>query len=326
MENKEQNTAEVSAQNAKPKNKFKFWDSWFGLYVITFILIFVGQLIGSFCTVICTVAGVMIPKFAPFLQMYGMYIMFAGIWIVFLLWFFLIKRNRPLMVTFMPKLRGNNWKGLLIGLIVGGGQNTLCIMSAYIHGDIELHFSQFNIIYLLLLFFAVFVQSSAEELSCRAYLFYKLQNRYNIPAVSIFVSSMFFGLFHLGNEGITILSFINIVAVGVFYAMIVYYTDSLWCVFAAHASWNFTQNIIFGLPNSGLPSSYSIISMNMDTAKNSFFYNIAFGVEGTYFADIVLIASCIILFLFKKKIASKEKYDIWTGSYVPNEVLTDKNK
>lgn len=320
MENKGQDIAEISAQNTKQKNKFKFLDSWFGLYVITFSLILLGQSTGLVSTLLCVVAGFLMPKFAPFLKMYGMYIMFAGIWVVFLLWFYFIKRNRPLMATFTPQLKGNNWKGLLIGLLIGGGQNTLCIMAAYIHGDIELHFSAFNIIYLLLLFFAVFVQSSAEELSCRAYMLYKLQNRYNIPAVSIFVSSMFFGALHLGNEGITILSFVSIVATGVFYAMIVYYTDSLWCVFAAHASWNFTQNIIFGLPNSGIPSSYSIITMNLDTAKDSFFYNKAFGVEGTYFADIVLIVSCIILFLLKKKIAAKEKYDIWTGTYVPNQV------
>ena len=57
-------------------------------------------------------------------------------------------------------------------------------------------------------------------------------------------------------------------------SLMVYYMDSLWCAFAVHTAWNFTQNILFGLPNSGINVPYSVFKLNAATARDSFAYNI----------------------------------------------------
>ena len=112
---------------------------------------------------------------------------------------------------------------------------------------------------------------------------------------------MLFAILHLGNEGVTALSVLNIFVVGILFAFMVYYMDSLWCAMAMHAAWNFTQNILFGLPNSGLVSPYSVFRLDAAAAKSSFAYNVGFGIEGTLFADAVLILACVCMYLWGRR-------------------------
>ena len=65
-----------------------------------------------------------------------------------------------------------------------------------------------------------------------------------------------------------------------------------------HTGWNFTQNLLFGLPNSGLVSEASVFGLDAASARNSFVYNVDFGVEGAMpavLADILLGVICLIL-------------------------------
>ncbi len=47
---------------------------------------------------------------------------------------------------------------------------------------------------------------------------------------------------------------------------------------AMHTAWNFMQNIVLGLPNSGANVPYSIFKLE-EGASNSFFYDTGFGIE-----------------------------------------------
>ena len=71
--------------------------------------------------------------------------------------------------------------------------------------------------------------------------------------------------------------------------------------FAGHTGWNFCQSIIFGLPNSGSVFPYSIMKLEASNARDSFFYNCSFGVEGTVFSVIVLVLACVVLFALGQK-------------------------
>ena len=130
------------------------------------------------------------------------------------------------------------------------------------------------------------------------------------PVVAIVGNSLLFALLHLANHGVTILSVLNIFLVGILFSLMVYYMDSLWCAFAVHTAWNFTQNILFGLPNSGINVPYSVFKLNAATARDSFAYNVGFGIEGTVFADIVLLAACVLLYLWGRK-HGKKSMDVW---------------
>ena len=86
--------------------------------------------------------------------------------------------------------------------------------------------------------------------------------------------------------------------------------DSLWCAMAAHTAWNFTQNMILGLPNSGIVSPFSVFKLDAASAVNSYAYNVGFGIEGTVMAIIVLIVSSVLIFvLYHKK--DVRPYDPW---------------
>jgi hypothetical protein len=65
--------------------------------------------------------------------------------------------------------------------------------------------------------------------------------------------------------------------------------------------WNFTQNFLFGLPNSGLVSEASVFHLDAATGISNWIYSYEFGVEGgvpAVFIDLVLIA--VILWCAKR--------------------------
>ena len=226
------------------------------------------------------------------------YAMFAGIWIVVILYCAIGRKNvsRPVLRSLYTDLKGNNWRGILIGTAIGGLLNALCILIAYLHGDISLSYRGFYPMWLWYVFTCVIIQSAAEELICRGFLYQRLMRRYRSPILAILWNSLFFALLHLGNEGVTVLSIINIFLAGLMFSLIVYYLDSMWAAFMAHAAWNYMQNIVFGLPNSGMQAEFSIL--RLDLASDSLAYCRSFGIEGTVVADIVLALFCLAIFLW----------------------------
>lgn len=77
-----------------------------------------------------------------------------------------------------------------------------------------------------------------------------------------------------------------------------------------HTAWNFTQNIIFGLPNSGNVVPYSIFKLDAGSAVKNFAYDPGFGIEGTALSCVVQAAVVIIIFLWGRKHGAKPT-DIW---------------
>ena len=241
----------------------------------------------------------------------GTYLSFIGMWIVLLALCAAFKSNRPILKALWTTPKGNNIKMLLIGLLIGFATNAICIGAAALHKDIFLYFDSFPVIPLILLFVSVFIQSSAEEAVCRGFLYQRLRKSYKNPWVAILVNPLLFAAMHLPNPGMTLLALLNIIIVGILFGAMVYYFDSIWMAMAAHAAWNFTQNVIFGLPNSGIVSAYSIFKLDASTARNSAFYNVEFGVEGTIIALVVLSVSTLIAIYIGEKRQMKST-DIWS--------------
>ncbi len=312
---------EGSGTVASKKPRHKFTDNFVFYMLAAFLLVLVGQILGMILVYLPigivygadAALSALVPEysivngieFSPLLATASQYLFCIGMWLVCLLWF-LKKDNRFLYKTIGTAEKGNNIPMFLLGLLIGAVTNGLCILAAYLHGDIYMYYDSFKPLPLLLIFVSVFIQSSAEELICRCYLYRKLLNRYN-PAVSILVSSLLFSLLHAGNPGVGIIALIDIFLSGLQFALMVYYFDSLWCAFAAHTAWNFTQNILFGLPNSGLVVPFSIFKLDAASATDSLFYNVGFGVEGTIFAVIIEAAACLLIFLWGRNRARKKE-------------------
>lgn len=293
--------------------KNKIVDTLPVLYLETVILMVLGQFLGSFIFGIPVgIAYARNPEIlnSAFLNTTLMYVIFLGIWAVALFWIGIRKRNRPILQAVGTKPQGNNWKYLLFGLVLGFVLNGFCILIAWLHHDIVLTYDAIHPLWFVVVFLTVFIQSSAEELLCRGFLYQKLRRSYKNPVVAIVGNALLFALLHLANDGVTVLSVLNIFLVGILFSLMVYYMDSLWCAFAVHTAWNFTQNILFGLPNSGINVPYSVFKLNAATARDSFAYNVGFGIEGTFFADIVLLAACVLLYLWGRK-HGKKSMDVW---------------
>ena len=194
---------------------------------------------------------------------------------------------------------GNTWKLFGLGLLVGFAMNALCILAAYLHGDLDFSVGRFDLPYLLGALGCVCVQSGAEELLCRGYMFGAVRERYNVWVAGI-VNAFLFGALHLANPGVTVLSVVNIVLFGLALSVAMAKMESLWFCVAVHTAWNFSQSIFFGLPNSGIVSQGSFL--HLEAATDSVLYSTAFGVEGTITTSLVLlILSLIVLLCARRK-------------------------
>lgn len=280
----------------------KWYDNVLWICIISYAIIYITQNVGGWIT----------PKLVRFLFTSGllkaneytytflMYILFIYIWIVVFFVIFIFKNNHYIIDKITTKSKGNNIAYLFLGLLVGLVLNGFCALIAMINGDFTLRFSQFEIFPAIGLLFAVFVQSSAEELLCRGFMYHRLLKSTNSPTFAIIFNSLFFAALHLFNNGMSILPFYCIFIFGVLTSMIVYYFDSLWMVMGLHAMWNFTQSILFGLPNSGINVPYSIFKIG-GSVKGSFAYNPTFGLEGTILSCALMTICCVALYLWKSK-------------------------
>lgn len=261
--------------------------------LIALLIALLGQIAGDF------LVGLAIKGFgitdASTLFLF-MYLSMIGVDLLVLLYTLLCER--PIFRSFcrraVPGGRGNTWKLFGVGLLAGFAMNALCILAAWLHGDIVLSVGRFRPLYLLAALVCVCVQSGAEELVTRGYMMGAIRDRYNVW-VAAAVNSLFFGALHLLNPGITVLSFVNIVAVGLALSVVMIKLESLWFCIAMHTAWNFSQSIFFGLPNSGIVSEGSLF--HLEAARGSVLYSAAFGVEGAITTTLVLLALtlCVLL-------------------------------
>lgn len=247
------------------------------------------------------------------------YTVTAGAVIVLAIVCSVIKKNRFILRSFLPRGAWKNHKinvvedtyqasqentagNLLLGLFIGFLTNFACILCAMIHGDVRfsLNFSFSMIPVLIYALLMVFIQSSSEELWCRGFMYERICIRYPLLAAAA-ANGLFFGGLHLFNENVSVLAMADLIICGISYSLVRWYTGSIWTVMGIHTMWNFTQNFLFGLPNSGLVSQVSLFRLDASAGTGNLVYDYGFGVEGALPA---LIADCllgiVVLILAKK--------------------------
>ena len=287
--------------------RFRWYDHIILAVLFSLVLVILGQLLSII------VINLVIRRFdlsSPFLTTFFEYFQTFGSWLVPILYFAVFRHRRPILKAVGTKPKGNNAKYLFLGLLIGFGLNFCCAFVAMLNRDIHVTFNTFDPFAFLALLFAVFVQSSSEELIDRGYLYQVLKKGYRNKWVAIIGNAIVFSMMHALNPGVTILALANIFFSGLMFSMFVYYFDSLWCAFGIHTGWNFTQSILLGLPNSGLVVPYSIFVLDTASASNSFVYNVAFGIEGTVFSTVLLALACVIIFVIGER-RGQEPTDIW---------------
>jgi membrane protease YdiL (CAAX protease family) len=137
------------------------------------------------------------------------------------------------------------------------------------------------------------IQGPAEELLFRGYVFENVREQWGLPW-AIATSSVSFALLHAPNPAFGVLPFINLVLFGVAMALYKARLDAgqLWGVFGIHTVWNWLQQVVFGLPNSGVPTvrENTLFLVTPNTSLPEPIWGGGFGPEGSLGATLVLLA------------------------------------
>jgi membrane protease YdiL (CAAX protease family) len=137
------------------------------------------------------------------------------------------------------------------------------------------------------------IQGPAEEVLFRGYIFENVRAEWGLRW-AVIVSSVAFGLFHLRNPALGPLALLNLILFGVATALYKVRVDNgqLWGVFAIHTVWNWLQQVVFGLPNSGVASvaDNALFTITPNTSLPDPIWGGGFGPEGTLAATLVLLA------------------------------------
>lgn len=282
-------------------------------FIIAYLLMYKTWIIGDFLLInVPETLGIDLVSIMGEELYYTWYVYFSFIdtWICGLAIVLLIKDYRPILKSFSPKLKGNNIKVALIGgLALGVGLNLTIALVAIATGAIKIHFVGLGPGTFVLLLMSVLIQSSAEELVARIYIYQRLRKDFpRWPIVAILGNGLFFLLMHIGNPGVTFRSLLLMILVSIMYSLVVYYFDSVWLPIVAHATWNFTQSIVLGLPNSGIV--FPVSMFKLDAGIANFAFDSAFGIEGSILTLIIHCILCVGLYYFGRKRGALET-NIW---------------
>lgn len=137
-----------------------------------------------------------------------------------------------------------------------------------------------------------------EELLARGYLFAVLRETWGAPA-ALLVTSLGFGLLHLGNPGANLQAVAQVTFAGVWLGGVLMATGSLYAAWLAHAAWNWTMAALLHAPVSGTPfeaPGWELRDAGPDWATGG-----AWGPEASLFVLATMSLSLIYLFARRRR-------------------------
>lgn len=220
--------------------------------------------------------------------------------LLFFLWVRLIEKRPIKTIGFQAN---KPFKAYTTGFVVGF--SAISAVTAILSFFRMVEFESFNVNFAPLLIVVIawgwIVQSASEEIAIRGWLIPSLGNR-STPVMTIALTAIIFGILHLFSSGVTVLSFVNLILSGVFFAGYAIYTGNIWGICGLHFAWNFTLGNIYGFPVSGFSSNGETI-LTMKQVGSTFFTGGDFGPEGSFITTVILLLGIGILALksFKPK-------------------------
>lgn len=190
-----------------------------------------------------------------------------------------------------------------MGFLIGFLMFSIVTLMMYISGTIVIKQS-FNmgirfIPSILIILPGWILQSSTEEIITRGWLMHIVGARHK-PVIGFIVSSVIFGLLHIVNPGVELISIVNIILVGVMLGLYVISTQDVWGACGLHAAWNFSQGNIYGFNVSGLDIPANTL-LSFSSKGPTILTGGNFGPEASIFSTIVIGIVIIILIIKLKK-------------------------
>lgn len=184
-------------------------------------------------------------------------------------------------------------KGSLIGLIL----LLCCTGLAYLNGNVSFTLGEISIPLFLGYLVYYMIVACFEELLFRSFPLRVFSERYP-AAIAIIISSLLFGLAHLGNESFNWLAMTNITLAGILFAVFILQKGNISWAIGLHFGWNFTQGTLLGYQVSGNDSPGILLAKPLG---ESYLSGGDFGIESSIFCTIIMLI-VIAFMLFKYKI------------------------
>lgn len=197
------------------------------------------------------------------------------------------------------------WKEYGIGILIGFAMMTVIVLVGVLTGSMKLQFNE-NVLtgagigMLLFLLVGFLLQGMSEEVLCRSYFLVSLARQKGNIWMAVVVNAVAFGLLHITNSGLTILSMVNLILFGIFASIYFVKRGSIWGIAAIHSIWNFAQGNIYGVLVSGANFGTTIFTSTINE-EMTIINGGDFGLEGGILTTIVLVAGSIIMLTTKQK-------------------------
>jgi membrane protease YdiL (CAAX protease family) len=111
--------------------------------------------------------------------------------------------------------------------------------------------------------------------------------------IAALTTSLVFGLLHLGNNGETAFGIFEVVEIGVVFSYALWRTGSLWWAIGFHATWDWAQSFLYGVPDSGGLSVGRLFQTH--TAGRPLLSGGVDGPEGSLFCALVILLVLLII-------------------------------
>ena len=269
-----------------------FGHCWYGAALVTLGLILVGQALALVWSSLFPLT-----EKSGFPVAVRTYLSEIWLWPLFLL----VMQNDPADRETLRRLNPTGkGKQILLGAALGLGLNVLCWLVAWGHGDFSPALSGADAWQLVVLLPVVLIQSGAEEIAFRSFLLERCRKDLKRSWAAVALNGVLFGVLHLGNEHVTVTGFLATAALGILLAVECVCLDSPVPGILTHTMWNYTQNILLGMPNSGWIFSCSLLGVSAVREDASLFYDPTFGIEGSVFCVIVALV-CAGVFVLKDR-------------------------
>lgn len=213
-------------------------------------------------------------------------------------------------------LRGKFWSGAVLGFL------SLTLLLVALRGLHCFYFGATSLRGVVLLRYAAlwgiafFLVGLWEEYFFRGYLQFVLTRGIGFWPAAV-VTSLVFGAVHRANGGESWLGLAAVVAVGLFFCLTLRRTGDLWFAVGFHASWDYAQSFLYGVPDSGLPAVGHLFNSRFQGP--AWLTGGSVGPEGSVlvFADIALAA------LVVARLYPKARYPEPAPDSVPSLVPTE---
>jgi len=190
-------------------------------------------------------------------------------------------------------------KEYLIGALAGFAVFSAALWGAVAVGALDMPFLSFNFSFAIFLLYLVgfMIQGMAEEVLCRSYFMVSVARRYPLW-LAVVLNATVFALLHLGNDGLSVLSIVNLILFGIFASVYFVRRGNIWGIGAFHSVWNWVQGCFYGVKVSGVDMSNSLFTTHTGRSAD-WLSGGDFGLEGSIFVTIAFVIGIIVLYKMK---------------------------